>query len=522
MTAAIRTSARGGRDAKRFAKHERFTDRLYEHGALTRTTEAQERAIAEAQPCPICFTFVHPSNYEKHMAQHTTNLEVVQKPLFDYAALDTETRIVVQLRTDEIKTLMRRTAQDIIDIGTKLMDVKQRLGHGGFGSWLKAEFGWHWNTAGNYMRVADKFTNFVNLDAIAPSALYLLSAPSTPEDAVNEALERAENGETITHSTAKAIVNEHKNGATPTPEPQPEPTEETEDTEPTEPIVITWQRPPLDPVRVEFERRMGAAMNAAPKIVQDVSIEWAVSDPDTVEILTDLHANGRDTFQEVALSGVIQPGDESESCPITAGALKVRAALNLKSKIHAQLAREEQRLLAAQTPLPTGKYRCIVIDPPWPVEKIARDVRPNQDEMDYPIMTLEEIAALPMGDLAYEDGCHLYLWTTQKFLPDAINLLRAWDFNYQCMMTWVKPTGMTPYSWMYNTEHVIFGRRGNLPLERNGLKLSFEAPIVGHSVKPDVFFERVLAASPAPRLEMFARRERDGFVVWGNEVCETK
>lgn len=180
-----------------------------------------------------------------------------------------------------------------------------------------------------------------------------------------------------------------------------------------------------------------------------------------------------------------------------------------------------RRTQAAQTPLPQGRYRCIVIDPPWPMTRIERDVRPNQDALlDYPPMSLAEIAALPVGDLAHEDGCHLYLWTTQKYLPEALSILQGWGFTYQCLFTWVKPGGMTPYSWMYNTELVLFARRGNLPLERNGLKLSFEAAPSGHSIKPDVFYdERVIPASPEPRLDMFARRERDGFKVWGDEVA---
>jgi len=85
-------------------------------------------------------------------------------------------------------------------------------------------------------------------------------------------------------------------------------------------------------------------------------------------------------------------------------------------------------------------------------------------------------------------------------------------------MTWRKNVGFTPFSWMYDTEHVIFARRGNLTLTQLGLRLSFDAPVIGHSVKPAVFYERVLAASPGPRLEMFARREREGFIAWGNEV----
>ena len=74
---------------------------------------------------------------------------------------------------------------------------------------------------------------------------------------------------------------------------------------------------------------------------------------------------------------------------------------------------------------------------------------------------------------------------------------------------------------MYDTEHIIFARCGNLPLQKLGLRLSFEASVNGHSVKPDVFFdERVILASPPPRLEMFARKQRDGFAAWGNEVSE--
>jgi len=172
-----------------------------------------------------------------------------------------------------------------------------------------------------------------------------------------------------------------------------------------------------------------------------------------------------------------------------------------------------------KVPPPNGKYRCLVIDPPWPVSKIPREERPLQSEtLDYPIMSLEDIAALPIVGLAADDGCHLYLWVTHHFLPYGLELLAAWEFNYQCVMTWIKPTGMTPFSWMYNTEHVLFAARGGQGLETMGLKLSFEEIVKGHSVKPNIFYERVLLASPEPRLEMFARQPREGFNVWGNEV----
>jgi hypothetical protein len=136
--------------------------------------------------------------------------------LFDYEKLDTQIRMVVQQRTKEIKNLMRRTIQEIIEIGQKLNEVKAQLGHGHFRNWLKAEFDWSIQTANRFMQVAEKFKcrNLTHLD-IAPSALYLLASPSTPEEARTEALQRAINGENITYTKAKTIVWEHKNATYP-------------------------------------------------------------------------------------------------------------------------------------------------------------------------------------------------------------------------------------------------------------------------------------------------------------------
>lgn len=170
-------------------------------------------------------------------------------------------------------------------------------------------------------------------------------------------------------------------------------------------------------------------------------------------------------------------------------------------------------------PLPDSTYHCIVVDPPWPVEKIVREARPKQSAaLDYPTMTLEAIAALDIASLA-ADGCHLYLWVTHKFLPDAFTILEGWGAAYECQMTWVKNVGFTPFSWMYDTEHVLFARFGSLDVQQKGQRLSFAAPVTRHSAKPDIFYERVTAASPEPRLEMFARQPHKGFTAWGAEAA---
>ena len=191
----------------------------------------------------------------------------------------------------------------------------------------------------------------------------------------------------------------------------------------------------------------------------------------------------------------------------------------------AQFAARQNKPDGVDEPIPPrdGKYRCIVIDPPWDIKKIEREERPNQGvALDYPTMSLHEIAdesLVPVRTHADED-CHLYLWVTHKYLPAGLDLMEQWGFRYQCLMTWRKNVGITPFSWMYDTEHVIFGRKGNLPLTQLGLRLSFDAPTQGHSVKPEVFYDRVRAASPGPRIDMFARTEREGFEVWGNEVSD--
>ena len=132
----------------------------------------------------------------------------LQKQLFDYGALDAESRIIIQQRTGEIKTLAKRLATDIVDIGGKLVEVKDRLGgNGKFTNWLLAELGWSERTAYNFIGVYEKFgtANFA-IENVAPSALYLLVAPGTPEPARQAVIEMANQGEKVSHKAAKVIV----------------------------------------------------------------------------------------------------------------------------------------------------------------------------------------------------------------------------------------------------------------------------------------------------------------------------
>lgn len=192
------------------------------------------------------------------------------------------------------------------------------------------------------------------------------------------------------------------------------------------------------------------------------------------------------------------------------------------SQIATQHRAAQKKPAATETPdLPVKRYRCIVIDPPWPMGKSERLERPKQGKhLDYPTMTVEQIEDLPVAEVADPEGCQVYLWTTHKFLPDAIlRCFPAWGVNYHCTLTWVKPSGPTPFSWMFNTEFVVFGYIGAFDIRRKGLKVSFEAPHgQQHSEKPQLSYDRIVEASHAPRLEMFARDKRKGWDVWGDEV----
>lgn len=135
---------------------------------------------------------------------------------FDYEILDSEQRIVIQQRTGEIKERLRRSAQNIWEIGHKLVDVRSRLKHGQFETWLKAEFDWSRRTAYNFINVYEAFAeraNFAKIN-IATSALYLLAAPSTPQNVREEILQRANEGETLTHKYLRQVIEENKSQST--------------------------------------------------------------------------------------------------------------------------------------------------------------------------------------------------------------------------------------------------------------------------------------------------------------------
>ena len=192
------------------------------------------------------------------------------------------------------------------------------------------------------------------------------------------------------------------------------------------------------------------------------------------------------------------------------------------------------------------KYRTIVADPPWDHSDgtgatftVGMSKRPHPNPhvtgLPYQTMTLEQIEALPVSDMA-EDDAHLYLWTTNRFLRFAFDVAETWEFKPICVLTWCKARRgwLGGGAFPSDTEFVLFCRRGKLPAigratgrwfewpRKRGVPVKLgerrDGPNGAHSAKPEAFLDLVEQVSPGPYLELFARRQRLGWDTWGNEA----
>ena len=172
------------------------------------------------------------------------------------------------------------------------------------------------------------------------------------------------------------------------------------------------------------------------------------------------------------------------------------------------------------------KYNIIYADPPW-METGGGKIKRGADR-HYPLMKTKDICALPINQIA-DNNCHLYLWTTNAFLPDALKVMEAWGFTYKTMITWVKDKiGLGQY-FRGMSEHCLFGVKGNLPYKtdvegkRMQGRTAFYAPKSVHSKKPDEMREMIHLVSDREnikKIELFAREKNNGWDVLGYDVNE--
>lgn len=169
-------------------------------------------------------------------------------------------------------------------------------------------------------------------------------------------------------------------------------------------------------------------------------------------------------------------------------------------------------------------FKTIVADPPW-YEKGGGKIKRGADR-HYDLMKTRDIIPLMQTVLFKHqpdpEGAHLYLWVTNNFLRDGLEVMDALGFRYVTKRTWAKPRFGLGYYFRGQTEDCLFGVMGKLPPKSKSMTTLVGKGLVKrgrHSAKPQIFYDEIERVSPGPRLEIFARQPRDGWTVWGNEVA---
>ena len=182
-----------------------------------------------------------------------------------------------------------------------------------------------------------------------------------------------------------------------------------------------------------------------------------------------------------------------------------------------QLRRARRRCELAETPpLPRGPFQLLYADPPWASDNLNVSWAP---ENHYPTLELAEIKALAVP--ASEQAL-LLLWAVNCQLPQALEVMAAWGFEYKGNFAWVKPSPGVGQRIRNQHELLLLGVRGSFPCPAPAdVPLSLiEAPRGRHSEKPECVYELIERMYPGcSKLELFARGQpRPGWSAWGNEV----
>lgn len=169
-------------------------------------------------------------------------------------------------------------------------------------------------------------------------------------------------------------------------------------------------------------------------------------------------------------------------------------------------------------PLPSGVFRLLYVDPPWQYEHIVTESRAIENQ--YPTMPLDAIKALAVPAAA---DAVLFLWATSPKLAEAVDVIRAWRFDYRTCAVWDKEVIGMGYYFRQQHELLLVAARGALPVPEPSARSSsvIRARRGRHSEKPDRVYELLETMYPAftedDRVELFSRRARPGWSAWSNE-----
>lgn len=179
----------------------------------------------------------------------------------------------------------------------------------------------------------------------------------------------------------------------------------------------------------------------------------------------------------------------------------------------------QQALHADTRELPTGQYGAILADPPWSFRTYANDnVAPARGKQPYAVMSLDDIKALPISQIAAKD-CLLFMWTVSHLQAAAFDVAAAWGFQpVSVAFVWDKGRMGMGYWTRQEVEICHLFKRGCPKRKSKGVRQVIRAPRREHSRKPDEQYERIEALVDGPYLELFARQAWPKWTAWGNET----
>ena len=174
-------------------------------------------------------------------------------------------------------------------------------------------------------------------------------------------------------------------------------------------------------------------------------------------------------------------------------------------------------------PFPPGKYRVIYADPPWQYRNTGFDAAA---EKQYTTLSTPEICEYEdknhrkVKDLA-TDGSVLFLWVTNPMVPDGLEVIEAWGFEYKTNFCWVKERligSMAFYAFGQHELLMVATRGSALPKVDSLHSTALDTPRRRHSEKPKEMYDIIETMYDGPHLELFARNAREGWESWGDEI----
>lgn len=200
---------------------------------------------------------------------------------------------------------------------------------------------------------------------------------------------------------------------------------------------------------------------------------------------------------------------------------KIRAKKTEKRRAERKARNEEK--CAEPTPLVDlpSRFDLVYADPPWRYDFNQTDSRVIENQ--YPTMALEDICAMPLGDITI-DNCVLFLWATFPKLEEAIQVVNAWGFKYRTAIVWDKVRmGQGVYT-RQQTELLLIAIKGEMYSPERDYAGNFRSLVSiersqNHSEKPKEFYGIIEGLYPdCTKVELFARNRRDGWFSWGNQA----